>query len=69
MEETVTVEKVLDKFKAHSITKANKLFNPFRSDPGCREKINFRFCSASKCFTKILIKPVEAPQRSVKMKI
>ena len=53
-------------------------FNPSRSDPGQKEKINFKFLfshffvvpqkvlwKAIKAFTK----PFKAPQRSVKIKI
>ena len=51
--------------------------NPSRLDAGRREEINLNFiftlpCRASKGFMKALmafIKPFEAPQRSVKMKI
>ena len=38
--------------------------NPSRPDPGEREKINLNFY-----FHKAFIKPFEAPQRSVKIKI
>ena len=49
-------------------------FNPSRFDPGQQEKFNLNFifkllCGASKGFMKALIKPFEAPQRSVKIKI
>ena len=48
-------------------------FNPYRPDPGRREKINLSFiftlfCGSLKGFMKALkalIKPLEAPQRSV----
>ena len=51
--------------------------NPSRLNAGRREEINLNFiftlpCRASKGFMKALkafIKPFEAPQRSVKMKI
>ena len=51
--------------------------NPSRLDAGRREEINLNFiftlpCRASNVFMKALmafIKPFEAPQRSVKMKI
>ena len=55
-----------------------KSFNPSRSGPGQREKINLKFfifvllCGASNGFMKALkafIKPFEAPQRSVEKKI
>ena len=52
-------------------------FNPSRPDPERREKINVSFyfcivCGPSKGFIKALkafTKPLEAPQRSVKIKI
>ena len=58
-------------------TEKSKNFNPYRPDPGRGEKINLNFiftllCGASKGFMKTLkafIKPFEAPQRSVKIKI
>ena len=45
-----------------------------RPGPGQREKIKSRFfftllCGTSKCFMKAFIKPFEAPQRIVKIKI
>ena len=49
--------------------------NPSRPNPGRREKIKLNFyflCGASKSFIKALkafMKPFEAPQRSVKIKI
>ena len=63
-------EKLLD-------VKIEAKLNPSRPDPGQREKIDWNvlfnfFCSASKDFAKTLktfIKPFEAPQKSVKIKI
>ena len=45
--------------------------NPFRPDPGRRDKINFNFYfhTSMKWLIKAFIKPSEAPQRSVKIKL
>ena len=45
--------------------------NPSRPNPGRRKNIKFIFilCGAYKGFMKAFIKPFEAPQRSVKIKV
>ena len=51
------------------VTKKNH-FNPSPLDPGQREKINLNFYfHTSLCSFKAFIKPFEAPQRSMKIKI
>ena len=43
--------------------------DPSRPDPGQREKIKLHFRFHTLCCLKAFIKPFEAPQRSVKIKI